>query len=119
MTYQVEDNDDLEVTGRILETLRDARNIYTTPGNEQSEGWWDGAIDYILYGEERGDGAWVPEYSDADRAAIKTFAPITPEEIDANYAKDLIEDARPSTVHHHTFDRLHSFCRCGDRPENE
>lgn len=78
-------------------------------------------------------GAGVPEYTDADRAAISecthwkfpgavcshdTDPPsVTPEEIDANYAKDLVEDARPSTVHHHTFDRLHGFCRCGERPE--
>lgn len=34
------------------------------------------------------DGAWVPEYSDADRAAVN--------------------------VHTHTFDRLHGLCRCGE-----
>lgn len=78
-------------------------------------------------------GAGVPEYTDADRTAISecthwkfpgavcrhdTDPPlVTPEEIDANYAKDLVEDARPSTVHQHTFDRLHGFCRCGERPE--
>lgn len=79
------------------------------------------------------DSAGVPEYTDADRAAISecthwkfpgavcshdTDPPsVTPEEIDANYAKDLVEDARPPTAHHHTFDRLHGFCRCGERPE--
>ncbi len=43
MTYQVEDNDDLEVSGRILDILR------TT---DLPEGCWDGAIDYILEGGE-------------------------------------------------------------------
>ena len=52
MTYKVEDNDDLEVTGRILDVLNAARDIYRD-GN-RSEGWWDGAIDYIL------DGSHVP-----------------------------------------------------------
>lgn len=44
--------------------------------------------------------------------------PVTPEEIDDNYAKDLVEDL-PSIVHHHNFDRLHGFCRCGGRPGEE
>ena len=51
MTYKVEDNDDMDVTERILTVLRVAREIYNTPGLERSEGWWDGAIDYILRGE--------------------------------------------------------------------
>ncbi len=50
MTYKVEDNDDCEVTGRILEVLQDARDIYTK-GGPQHEGWWDGAIEYILKGD--------------------------------------------------------------------
>jgi hypothetical protein len=42
------------------------------------------------------------------------FVPsVTPEEIDSNYSKDLVEDA-PSHVHRHTFDRLHGLCRCGE-----
>jgi len=59
MTYQVEDNDDLEVTGRIIDVLRDARDIYAPPGSlNRSEGWWDGAVDYILYGEgQNGKGS--------------------------------------------------------------
>lgn len=54
MTYSVEDNDDMEVTGRIIEVLRSARETYSD-GN-RSEGWWDGAIDYILTGEKLGEG---------------------------------------------------------------
>lgn len=53
MTYQVKDNEDLEVSGRILDVLKSAREIYNTSGHENSEGWWDGAIDYILDG-----GTW-------------------------------------------------------------
>jgi hypothetical protein len=50
------------------------------------------------------------------------YCPVTPEEIDANYAKDLIEDAPSADArttayeHAHNFDRLHGFCRCGERP---
>jgi hypothetical protein len=51
MVYQVEDNDDLEVSGRILDVLHDARNMYAN--GDRSEGWWDGAIEYILTGEGR------------------------------------------------------------------
>jgi hypothetical protein len=51
MVYKVEDNEDLDVTGRILDVLRDARRIYLT--GSLSEGWWDGAIEYILTGEGR------------------------------------------------------------------
>lgn len=47
-------------------------------------------------------------------------------EIDENYRKDLMKDARPSAddasvinphavTHTHIFDRLHGFCRCGAR----
>lgn len=54
MVYKVEDNEDLEVTGRILDILRDARQMYA--GGLGSEGWWDGAVDYILNGNKGGDG---------------------------------------------------------------
>lgn len=36
------------------------------------------------------------------------------EEIDRNYAKDLVEDA---PKHTHNFDRLHGLCRCGESRE--
>lgn len=52
MTYKVQDNEDLEVTSRILDVLHDARDIYA--GGEGSEGWWDAAIDYILEGPKTG-----------------------------------------------------------------
>ena len=45
MTYRVEDNDDLEVSGRILEVFR-----VLDPTGER-EGFWDGAIEYIFSGE--------------------------------------------------------------------
>lgn len=51
MVYKVEDNEDLEVSGRIIDVLRDARTIYTDGG--RSEGWWDAAVEYILTGEGR------------------------------------------------------------------
>lgn len=53
MVYKVEDNEDLEVTARILDILNDARIIYA--GGVGSEGWWDGAVDYILTGKNGGD----------------------------------------------------------------
>lgn len=49
VSYAVSDNDDLEVSGRILDVLRLARETYLNGAD--TEGWWDGAIDYILTGE--------------------------------------------------------------------
>jgi len=54
---KVQDDEDLTVSGRIIDVLRDAREIYGTPGKERSEGWWDGAVDYVLTGEGRDENA--------------------------------------------------------------
>lgn len=48
--YRVEDNDNLDVSGRILDVLRDAREIYAD--GVGPEGWWDGAVEYVLKGGE-------------------------------------------------------------------
>lgn len=56
-THVVDDDEDLTVSGRVIDVLRDAREIYTTPGKEQSEGWWDGAVDYVLTGEGRDESS--------------------------------------------------------------
>jgi hypothetical protein len=69
----------------------------------EAEGRWIDAVKVTL------DGV-----SDFDRERLAVGQHVTPEEIDANYAKDLVEDAPPSTVHHHNFDRLHGICRCGE-----
>lgn len=100
MVYQVEDNDDLDVTGRILDVLRDARDIYAT-GN-RSEGWWDGAIDYILNGEVRN-----PEAPPSDECLHWKFPGA---ECRHDKAIDLVLPGQP---HEHNFDRMHGFCRCG------
>jgi hypothetical protein len=44
-TTQVQDDEDLTVSGRILDVLR---------ASELPEGCWDGAVDYILTGK----GGW-------------------------------------------------------------
>jgi hypothetical protein len=51
--YVVQDNPALEVTSRILDVLQKARETYG--GGQGSEGWWDGAVDYILTGEGLSD----------------------------------------------------------------
>ena len=55
-----------------------------------------------------------PSFTDVflpgDGSVMVNGEPVTPEQIDANYAKDLVEDDR----HQHTFDRLHGLCRCGE-----
>lgn len=72
-----------------------------------------------------------------DACLRTTSGPVTSEEIDDNYAKDLVADAPPSDEcthwkfpgsecrhdkadpvlpgepHEHNFDRMHGFCRCG------
>lgn len=51
--YRVSDNEDCEVSGRILDVLRDARQIYAN--GVGPEGWWDGAVDYVLTGRNGDD----------------------------------------------------------------
>lgn len=73
VVMEVKDDEDLTLSGRIVNVLRDAREIYNTPGKECSEGWWDGAVDYILTGEGR-DGttsAHMVRHQGFDPAAYK------------------------------------------------
>lgn len=53
MTYQIQDDDDCTVTGRIIDVLDAAKEIYENPNRaHKGDGWIDGAIEYIFHGGE-------------------------------------------------------------------